>query len=43
MAAKFIAGEDAESALPALRTLWDEGVAFSVDLLGEACVGQTEE
>jgi RHH-type proline utilization regulon transcriptional repressor/proline dehydrogenase/delta 1-pyrroline-5-carboxylate dehydrogenase len=42
MAAKFIAGEDAESALPALRKLWDEGVAFSVDLLGEACVGQTE-
>lgn len=42
MAKKFIAGEDAESALPKLKKLWDEGIAFSVDLLGEACVSNAE-
>lgn len=42
MAAKFIAGTDAASALPGLRTLWDDGIAFSVDLLGEACVSEAE-
>lgn len=42
MAAKFIAGTDAESALPGLRDLWKEGIAFSVDLLGEACVSDAE-
>ena len=38
MAGNFIAGEDATTALPTLKKLWSEGVAFSVDLLGEACV-----
>ena len=28
--------------LPALRRLWEQGVAFSVDLLGEACVSPEE-
>jgi len=42
MAGNFIAGTDAVSAVPTLRKLWDEGVAFSVDLLGEACVSDEE-
>lgn len=42
MAGKFIAGRDVATALPTLRRLWDDGVAFSVDLLGEACVGDDE-
>ena len=42
MASKFIAGTDAASALPKLRTMWNEGLAFSVDLLGEACVSDEE-
>src|SRR3954468_17579252 len=42
MAEKFIAGTDGASALPRLRELWDRGMAFSVDLLGEACVSDAE-
>jgi RHH-type proline utilization regulon transcriptional repressor/proline dehydrogenase/delta 1-pyrroline-5-carboxylate dehydrogenase len=42
MAGKFIAGTDAASALKNLRTLWDDGIAFSVDLLGEACLSDVE-
>ena len=42
MAAKFIAGTDAASALPNLAELWNDGIAFSVDLLGEACVSDAE-
>lgn len=42
MAAKFIAGEDARSALPTLRRVWDGSMAFSVDLLGEACLSDEE-
>ncbi len=38
----FIAGVDATSALPTLRRLWTHGVAFSIDLLGEACVSNDE-
>ena len=38
----FIAGTDVASALPTLQRLWHEGVAFSVDLLGEACVSDAE-
>ena len=33
---------DAASALPTLKKQWNEGVAFSVDLLGEACVSDEE-
>ena len=42
MARKFIAGTDAADALPGLRKLWDNGIAFSVDLLGEVCVSDDE-
>ena len=42
MAERFIAGTDAASALPSLEKIWKEGVAFSVDLLGEACVSDAE-
>jgi RHH-type proline utilization regulon transcriptional repressor/proline dehydrogenase/delta 1-pyrroline-5-carboxylate dehydrogenase len=42
MASKFIAGTDAASALPRLRELWEGGIAFSVDLLGETCVSDEE-
>ena len=42
MASNFMAGVDAATALPYLKKLWDEGVAFSVDLLGEACLSDEE-
>src|SRR4051794_23187787 len=42
MAERFVAGADAASAIPTLRKLWDSGIAFSVDLLGEACVSDAE-
>jgi len=42
MAQKFIAGTDAASALPQLERLWKDGIAFSVDLLGEACLSAEE-
>ena len=42
MAANFIAGTDAFSAVARLRDLWDDGFAFSVDLLGEACLSDAE-
>jgi RHH-type proline utilization regulon transcriptional repressor/proline dehydrogenase/delta 1-pyrroline-5-carboxylate dehydrogenase len=42
MAEKFIAGANAKTALPALCKLWEQGLAFSVDLLGEACVSTAE-
>ncbi len=42
MAGNFIAGEDAAAALPILHKIWKGGVAFSVDLLGEACVSDAE-
>ncbi len=42
MAGNFIAGVDAASAVGKLEKLWGSGVAFSVDLLGEACVSDAE-
>ncbi|MEX0876187.1 MAG: proline dehydrogenase family protein [Phycisphaerales bacterium] len=42
MAGNFIAGTDASDALPMLGRLWKNGIAFSVDLLGEACVSNAE-
>jgi RHH-type proline utilization regulon transcriptional repressor/proline dehydrogenase/delta 1-pyrroline-5-carboxylate dehydrogenase len=42
MAANFIAGTDAASALATLRQRWSAGMAFSVDLLGEICVSDEE-
>ncbi len=42
MAERFIAGTDAASALPQLKILRGQGIAFSVDLLGEACLSGAE-
>ncbi len=42
MAKRFLAGTDARDALPQLKKLWNDGIAFSVDLLGEACVSNEE-
>ena len=42
MAHRFIVGEDPKAALGVLRDLWKDGVASSVDLLGEATVTQAE-
>jgi len=42
MAEKFIAGRDGHEARPVLRKLWSKGVAFSVDILGEASVSERE-
>jgi RHH-type proline utilization regulon transcriptional repressor/proline dehydrogenase/delta 1-pyrroline-5-carboxylate dehydrogenase len=42
MAHRFIVGSDPGDALPALRSLWRDGVAASVDLLGEATVTAAE-
>ena len=42
MAHRFIVGDSPRAALGALRSLWDAGVASSVDLLGEATVTQSE-
>ncbi|HQY87049.1 MAG TPA: proline dehydrogenase family protein, partial [Tepidisphaeraceae bacterium] len=42
MASKFIAGTDAADAVKQLQKLWKRRIAFSVDLLGEACVSEAE-
>ncbi|MBN2218015.1 MAG: proline dehydrogenase family protein [Pirellulales bacterium] len=42
LAGNFIAGTDAAGTLPTLRSLWKEGSAFSVDLVGEACLSERE-
>jgi proline dehydrogenase len=42
MAHRFIVGESPGEALPVLRHLWDDGIAASVDLLGEATVTAEE-
>src|SRR3954452_2597569 len=42
MAHRFIVGADPGAALPALRGLWRDGIAASVDLLGEATVTAAE-
>jgi proline dehydrogenase len=42
LAHRFIVGESPAAALPAFRRLWSDGVASSVDLLGEATVTQSE-
>jgi RHH-type proline utilization regulon transcriptional repressor/proline dehydrogenase/delta 1-pyrroline-5-carboxylate dehydrogenase len=42
MAHRFIVGETPKAALGVLRDLWKDGVASSVDLLGEATVTQAE-
>jgi RHH-type proline utilization regulon transcriptional repressor/proline dehydrogenase/delta 1-pyrroline-5-carboxylate dehydrogenase len=42
MAHRFIVGADPAAALPAIEALWADGVATSVDLLGEATVTEAE-
>ena len=42
MAHRFIVGENPKAALGVLRDLWKDGVASSVDLLGEATVTAAE-
>ena len=42
MAHRFIVGDDPEDALATLKGLWREGIASSVDLLGEATVTAAE-
>ena len=42
MAHRFIVGEDPAAALPTLKGLWRDGIAASVDLLGEATVTAAE-
>ncbi|HET6549807.1 MAG TPA: proline dehydrogenase family protein [Solirubrobacter sp.] len=42
MAHRFIVGEDPKAALGVLKDLWKDGVASTVDLLGEATVTQSE-
>lgn len=42
LAGNFIAGADASTALPKLERLWNQGIAFTLDVLGEACVSDEE-
>ena len=42
MARTFIAGASIGEAVPVLHRLWDEGKAWSVDLLGEATISDQE-
>jgi proline dehydrogenase len=42
LAHRFIIGETPTAALGTLRRLWDQGIASSVDLLGEATVTEAE-
>jgi len=42
MAHRFIVGEDPKAAMSTLRKLWRDGIAASVDLLGEATVTAEE-
>ncbi len=42
LAHRFIVGRDPSAALPTLRRLWDDGIASSLDLLGEATVTEHE-
>jgi RHH-type proline utilization regulon transcriptional repressor/proline dehydrogenase/delta 1-pyrroline-5-carboxylate dehydrogenase len=42
MAHRFIAGESAEQAVPALRTLAEKNVGWTLDLLGEATLSEAE-
>ena len=42
MASIFICGRDGKSAFPNLRRNWAQGARFTVDILGEAVVGERE-
>ncbi len=41
-AKRFIVGRDAADAVPALKALHDRGIGFTLDVLGEASVGEAE-
>jgi RHH-type proline utilization regulon transcriptional repressor/proline dehydrogenase/delta 1-pyrroline-5-carboxylate dehydrogenase len=42
MAERFLVGEDPATARSRLRELWDQGFAFTIDLLGEATLSDAE-
>ncbi|MCX5873789.1 MAG: L-glutamate gamma-semialdehyde dehydrogenase, partial [Deltaproteobacteria bacterium] len=42
MAAQFVGGRDEHDALRVLQKLRDEGIAFTVDMLGEAVLADSE-
>lgn len=42
MAKGFITGSDSQSATKSLKSLWESGSAFTVDILGEAAVNFSE-
>ncbi len=42
MARQFIVGESPDDSIPALRALWEQGSATTVDLLGEKVVTESE-
>jgi RHH-type proline utilization regulon transcriptional repressor/proline dehydrogenase/delta 1-pyrroline-5-carboxylate dehydrogenase len=42
MANRFIAGDSPQAALSTLRDHWKQGIGFSIDILGEACVSEAE-
>lgn len=42
MASRFIVGENAAQAIPVLKKLHKDGIAFTVDLLGEATLSEGE-
>ena len=41
-AQRFIVGRDARDAVPALKALRDDGIGFTLDVLGEATVSEAE-
>jgi RHH-type proline utilization regulon transcriptional repressor/proline dehydrogenase/delta 1-pyrroline-5-carboxylate dehydrogenase len=42
MAGNFIAGQNAKEALPTLKSMWDDDICFTLDLLGEATLSRQE-
>ncbi len=42
MASQFITGQDSQTAKKTLEKLWNSGFAFTVDILGEAAVAESE-
>lgn len=42
MASGFITGHDAQSAVKNLQDIWNQGLCFTVDILGEAAVAESE-
>src|SRR5690606_9291292 len=42
MARRFIAGDNVDDASDVLRKLYDNGMAFTIDMLGEVAVSEAE-